>query len=91
MPNRRGINIKTETLLRYLARDARNERVRLRAIELLMMMEGTLRLDQMSKPQDANSANGLAGLIGSESPANSEENGPDEPKTSAEPNARQNK
>jgi len=51
-PNQRGINIKTETLLRYLGRDSKSERIKLRACELLLILEGKLKQQELPAYKD---------------------------------------
>jgi hypothetical protein len=62
-PNQRGINIKTETLLRYLGRDSKSDKIKLRACELLLILEGKLKQQELPAYKDqalTNSLNHLA-------------------------------
>lgn len=60
--SRRGLNIKTETLLKHLARDGKNEKVRLRCCELLLMLEGRLKEPAAIKPANSLETSALATL-----------------------------
>jgi hypothetical protein len=85
---------KPETLLRRLASDKNAPgRIRLRAIEWLMLLEKKISWSQFPQDSKADKDGGLSGLANmlGESPVNTAENGSDEPKASTEPIARQNK
>lgn len=51
-PHQRGINIKTETLLRYLGRDSKSDKIKLRACELLLILEGKLKQQELPAYKD---------------------------------------
>lgn len=59
----RGLNIKTVTLLRYLARDSKSDKIKLRACELLLMLEGRLAQPEQKKPAKATETPELAILV----------------------------
>lgn len=58
----RGINIKTETLLRYLGRDSKSDKIKLRACELLLILEGKLKQQELPAYKDSTLTKSLAHL-----------------------------
>lgn len=58
-----GNRASTVTLLRRLASTAKKDDVKLRAIELLLFLEGKVSQQQVTSPSKAKEANGLNGLI----------------------------
>jgi hypothetical protein len=66
-PGKKGrTTAKTENLLRRLAATAKKDTVRLRAIELLLMLEGKLSLNPSPKPSKDKEVNALTNLIHSQ-------------------------
>ena len=66
-PGKKGrTTAKTENLLRRLAATAKKDTVRLRAIELLLMLEGKLSLNPSPKPSKDKEVNALTGLVQSQ-------------------------
>jgi hypothetical protein len=59
----RGLNIKTETLLKYLARDSKSDKIKLRCCELLLMLEGRLSQPEQKNPPKPLESPALASLI----------------------------
>jgi hypothetical protein len=73
----RAKRISSRQLLQNLALDAKVERIRLRAIELIMLLDGDLTADSMSARTEKETAKldaGLSKLIGAELPENSADN-----------------
>lgn len=70
MPNklRKRVYARTETLLRRLAQTATSEKIKLRAIELLLMTEGKLKQSQLSDKLEEPRNSELSVLADTEQP-----------------------
>lgn len=66
MPKKGQTIARPETLLRRLASTAKSDAIRLRAIELILFLEGRLELSQRTEPKKNAKAERLTSLITSE-------------------------